>query len=244
MVVVVHGAGGTVVTTVAATRTTKGGSRSSAPKKGAPGRKTAASRTKAAPKAPPITERVSRTASVAVEGHHADVWGLALVTAGVLVGLGVYADVAGPFGQAVDTVVGAAVGMVKLAVPVALAVAGIAVLRGSEPDDPDADLEHRGARFALSSILLLVAACGLLHLGRGEPGLDDGLDALGDAGGLLGLAVAGPLHALLDSPGTQLLLGALAVVGLVILTQTSVRTFAGRAAGVGGYLRSLGGGLF
>jgi S-DNA-T family DNA segregation ATPase FtsK/SpoIIIE len=229
---------------VAATRTSKGGSRSSAPKKRASGPRATTKPAKAARTGPPITERVSRTASVAMDGHHADAWGLGLIAAGVLVGLGVYVDVAGPFGTAVAAGVGAAVGMVKVVVPVALVGAGIAVLRGPEPAEPDADLEHRGARFVLASLLLLVAACGLLHLAADQPSLSEGVEALGDAGGLLGLAVAEPLAAVVATPGALLVLGTIAVIGLVILTQTSVRTFAGRAAGVGGFLRSLGGSLF
>jgi S-DNA-T family DNA segregation ATPase FtsK/SpoIIIE len=179
-----------------------------------------------------------------MDGHHADAWGLGLLAAGVLVGLGVYADVAGPFGSVVDSAVGAGVGMVKLAVPVALFVAGLAVLRGPEPADPDADLEHRGARFLLASVLLLVAACGLLHLNADEPTFTEGIDALGEAGGVLGLAVAAPLAALVATPGALLVLGTCALVGLVILTQTSVRSVAGHAAGLGGFLRDLGRSLF
>src|SRR5690606_15573323 len=71
-----------------------------------------------------------------------------------------------------------------------------------------------------------------------------GIDALGDAGGVLGLAVGGPLHAVLASPGTQLLLSAVALVGLVVLTRTSIRSVAGSAAGAGGFVRELARSLF
>jgi len=179
-----------------------------------------------------------------MHGHHADAWGLGLLAAGALVGLGVYADVAGPFGRVVDAGVGAGVGMVKLAVPIALVVTGIGVLRGPEPAEPDADLEHRGARFALASVLLLIAACGLLHMSASQPSITEGVDALGDAGGLLGLAVASPLAAVVATPGALLVLSTLGLVGLVVLTQTSVRAVAGSAVGAGSVVRGLGRRLF
>jgi len=245
---------------VAATRTSQGkgggtGRRPSrAPARTSAGKATSktstSSRAKAAPPTPAITERVGRTAAVAMEGHHADAWGLGLIAAGALVALGVYGDVAGPFGRAVDDGVGAAVGMVKLGLPVALAGTGIAVLRGPAPADgqdevdPDADLGHRGARFVLSSLLLLVAACGLLHLGGGQPRFEEGVGELGKAGGLLGLGVAGPLAAVVAGPGAVLVLGTLAVIGLVILTQTSVRHAAGSFVGLGAGLRRMGDSLF
>jgi DNA segregation ATPase FtsK/SpoIIIE, S-DNA-T family len=239
------------VATVAATRTSRAKKRAKKPvtraahastkKRRAPARKAAPRRAAAAP---PITERVGRTASVAMAGHHADAWGLALIAAGALVGLGVYVDVAGPLGRAVDAGVGGAVGMVKLVAPVALAAAGIAVLRGDEPADPDAGLQHRGARLALASILLLVASCGLLHLAGGEPTVEEGIDALGEAGGGLGLGVAAPLAAVAATPGAILVLLTLGIVGLVVLTHTSVRSAAGSAVWLGGAARDLGRRLF
>jgi DNA segregation ATPase FtsK/SpoIIIE, S-DNA-T family len=166
-----------------------------------------------------------------MEGHHADAWGLALIGAGLLVAFGVYLDLAGPVGDAVDTAVGAAVGLVKLVLPLGLVAAGILVLRADDPADAGDDLDHRGARLLLASGLLVVATCGLLHIARGEPGLADGVDDLGAAGGGLGLVLGGPLAALVATTGAVLVLTTVGLVGLVVLTRTSVRAFAAGTSG-------------
>ncbi len=179
-----------------------------------------------------------------MEGHHADAWGLGLIGLGLLVALGVYVDLAGPVGDVVDHTVGAAVGLVKLGLPPALVAAGILVLRADDPVDDLDDLDHRGARLLLASGILLVATCGLLHVARDQPGLDDGIDALGAAGGALGLAVGGPLAAVTAITGTVLVLTIVGLIGLVVLTRTSVRAFAAGTSGAFAWVRDVGGRLF
>jgi S-DNA-T family DNA segregation ATPase FtsK/SpoIIIE len=179
-----------------------------------------------------------------MEGHHADAWGLGLVGLGLLVALGVYVDLAGPVGDVVDHTVGAGVGLVTLGLPLALVAAGVLVLRADDPVDDLDDLDHRGARLLLASGLLLIATCGLLHIARDQPGLDDGVDALGAAGGALGLAVGGPLAAVTAITGTVLVLTIVGLIGLVVLTRTSVRAFAAGTSGAFAWVRDVGGRLF
>ena len=65
------------------------------------------------------------------------------------------------------------------------------------------------------------------------PGLDAPTDDLVHAGGLLGVAVAGPLAAGLAPWGAGLLLGTVALAGLVVLTRVPVRVAAeSTAAGI------------
>ncbi len=159
---------------------------------------------------------------------------------GLVVGLGIYFDLTGRAGELVANGVGAAVGLLKLATPPALVASGLFLLAGGPSDrateatiavDPaPADdrvaepLAARGSRLAVGSLLLAVAGTGLLHITRGAPPRADGVDALADAGGLLGFAAAGPLHAALTGWGAVPLLAAVGVVGLVVLTRTSIRT--------------------
>jgi DNA segregation ATPase FtsK/SpoIIIE, S-DNA-T family len=160
---------------------------------------------------------VARTASVALEGHRSDAWGLALLALGLLVGLGVYVDLAGPIGRAVDVVASTAIGLLKLAVPPAFVLAGVAVLRGEQAPDPDRELHHRGPRIAVGCALLAIAAAGVLHL----------------VGGVIGLALGGFLAAVASTAGALLLLATVCLVALVVLTRTSVADAAGRTAPLG-----------
>jgi len=178
---------------------------------------------RAAPKTRPLA---------ALEAHRTDVWGLGLIGLGLVSALAIYGDLAGPLGRGLDLGVGAAIGMVRLILPVGLIGAGVALVRDREDDDPGLAVGHP-TRLFVGSLLLLIAVTGLLHLGRGTPALEDGLRPLGRAGGVLGFAVGEPLHLLAASWAGSLVLITIGLVGLVVLTKTSVRVAADRtAAGV------------
>ncbi|MFP5254922.1 MAG: DNA translocase FtsK [Acidimicrobiia bacterium] len=215
-------------------RPRSGGKRAPAKKRGAP---------------PPSTfDRMLRGIATALDGHAGDVVGLLLVALGLVAGLGVYADAAGPAGRWLDDAAGTLVGWGRLLAPLALLAAGVLLVRG-EPDEDDP-----GARSHVwvGGLLLAVAGCGLLHLAGGRPGLDAPTEDLAAAGGLLGIAAAAPLIAAIAPWGAGLLLGALALAGLVVLTRVPVRVVAETTAttvgpagsALGGYLRRSFGGLF
>jgi S-DNA-T family DNA segregation ATPase FtsK/SpoIIIE len=162
----------------------------------------------------------------AFEGHGHDVWGVALVALGLLSGLGIYLDLAGPLGRGLGDAFGALVGVLRVLVPVALVVLGALLLRGPAPEADRRPL----TRAVVGSVLVLLAATGLFHLAKGAPAFGEPLAGFIDAGGYVGALVANPLQGLLARWGASLLLVALGVVGLVILTGVSVRTAAGRTA--------------
>jgi S-DNA-T family DNA segregation ATPase FtsK/SpoIIIE len=158
-----------------------------------------------------------------------DVWGLALIVAGLLAALGVYADLTGPAGHVVRDATGAVLGWGRLLVPIAFVGTGAALLRGRLNNEP--------ARIAIGFGFLVLAATGLLHVLHGGPRQ---LADLRGAGGYLGLAVGGPLRSLLAPWGAGLLLSTLALLSVLILTKTSVRTASHLIAdGAGAALRWL-----
>jgi hypothetical protein len=156
----------------------------------------------------------------AFDGHVLDAWGLVLLTLGLVAGLGIYLDVAGPGGTAIDNGAGALVGLVRYLVPVALVVAGFALVRHQVDDD------NRGVpgRIAVGSAFLLVGITGLLHVWVTAPDGVTGVDALIRSGGLLGAAVGAPLQAIAWVWGATLVLLTVVVLGLLILTHTPLRT--------------------
>jgi S-DNA-T family DNA segregation ATPase FtsK/SpoIIIE len=159
-------------------------------------------------------------------------WGLGLIALGLVSALAIYANLAGPLGRALDLGVGAAVGAVRLILPVGLIAAGVFLVRDREDED-DAQSVGHPTRLAVGSLLVLIAVTGLLHLGRGTPSLDAGLKPLGRAGGLVGFTVGEPLHALAATWAATLVLITIGLVGLVVLTKTSVRVAADKTvAGV------------
>jgi S-DNA-T family DNA segregation ATPase FtsK/SpoIIIE len=180
--------------------------------------------------------------------------------------MGTYADAAGPVGRGLATAAGVAVGWGRVLAPVLLVLAGVLLVRGRrEPreelhvdlgaDDvlPDQQREPiPTARLVVGGVLLALAVVGLLHLAGGRPDASASAHDLGHAGGLLGLAVGGPLASGVAPWGAALVLGLVALAGLLVLTRTSVRHAAAttasgvRPAGtaVGGALKRAGRHLF
>jgi S-DNA-T family DNA segregation ATPase FtsK/SpoIIIE len=191
----------------------------------------AAPRKRAAPPPEPLVGRALAGLGHALEGHVGDVLGLLAIALGLVAGLGVYADAAGPAGRVLDDGIGALVGWARLLVPPALVAAGVLAVANrpsAEDDEP-----RSAAHLALGSALIAVAGCGLLHLAGGRPALSDGADELARAGGYLGAAAGGPLADVLATWGAGLVLVAVGLAGLVVLTRTPVRVAADRtAAGV------------
>ncbi len=228
--------------TVATTQRPRGG-----------GTKRAPARRKAAPP-PSLLDRLTAALASALGSHAGDVVGLLCIAVGIVAGMGVYANAAGPVGRGLDDGIGMVVGWGRVIVPVGLVALGIVLVRGV-PDDEDPDPASQSYLW-VGGLMIAIGGCGLLHLTNGRPGLDAPVDDLVDAGGLLGVAAAAPLAAGIAPWGAGLILGALVLAGLVVLTRVPVRVAAEstaaatRPAGlalvdaakrVGGNLFSLGG---
>ncbi|MFQ5556425.1 MAG: DNA translocase FtsK 4TM domain-containing protein [Acidimicrobiales bacterium] len=187
--------------------------------------------TGAAKPAPPDRSSGPRGAVGSVlSRHRADLWGLGLVVAGLLVAGSVWVSVAGPVGRAIDDLLGLGVGQLRVLVPLGLVAAGVALVRGDDHGDPS----ERLARVLVGSTLLVVAVTGLLHVLRGRPGIEDPVAEIGDAGGMVGIAAGGPLDALVATWGSVLVLGFAATAGLIVLTGSSARAIGGAIARAGG----------
>ncbi|HSH23333.1 MAG TPA: hypothetical protein VK975_04640, partial [Acidimicrobiales bacterium] len=98
----------------------------------------------------------------------ADVWGAALVVAGVLVALGTWAGLTGPLGDGVDGLLAGPLGATRMVVPLVLVWVGVLLVRGRPNGAP--------GRIVVGSMLVLVATNALLHLGRA--GLGGGVGRL------------------------------------------------------------------
>ncbi len=167
----------------------------------------------------------------AFDGHGHDVGGLIAIVTGVVAGLGIYADIAGPVGRALDQGIGAAVGWAAWLVPPALIALGVLLVRG--PRTESAGEPASWVRPLVGAGLVLVAACGLLDLFGGQPRFGDPIDDLVKAGGAVGIVVGGTLARLVGPWAAGFVLVAIAIVGVLIITRTSMRAAAGRtAAGV------------
>ncbi|HAM02944.1 MAG TPA: cell division protein FtsK [Acidimicrobiaceae bacterium] len=154
--------------------------------------------------------------------HAEDLWALALGTAGVLLGIALFAGSLGPVGHDARRALGDALGVGRFLVP-AGGVAGAILLVAGRP-------RYEPARAVLGLALGLAAVSGLADLAGGSPQLSSSSARLAGAGGWLGIAAAGPLRDGLGGWGAAVVLVAVGVLALVLFTGSSVRAVTRGAA--------------
>lgn len=155
-----------------------------------------------------------------LHGHGPDAVALAFLVLAALTGLALTTDLAGPVGHGVADGITGLLGNGAFLVPLAcIAVAVLLLWRRSEDAEPAA----APVRVGLGIALVLLAAVGVLHLAGGAPAISGSVDALRDAGGFLGAAVAGPLAAGLGTAGAAIVLVALLVLGSLLAPGLSLR---------------------
>ena len=175
----------------------------------------------------------------AVEGREHEFVGIVLLGAGLLLGLAMYLDLAGPLGRGVEAFVGWFLGLGRLVLPIALVSSGVALVKKGQSSSP--------TRLVIGWGLIGVAVLGLFHVFRTpdsmNPLADDAPDVrtIGEAGGWVGAAIGAPLEALAAAAGATVILLAMIVGGALLITSTSLRTMAQRTGqGVGAVARPLG----
>ena len=187
-----------------------GGSRSST---GRGGSRTAAKppARKSAGQAP----RPRRPAPPPPESHAREVAGIGLLVFAALTALGVWFESAGIIGLGLLLGFRGLFGVLGLLAPLALAGAGVCLLREPSP-------AH--GRIAIGSGITLAALGGMWHLAAGAPTFGAPVAELHRAAGWLGAAVSLPLRAVAATPGAVVVLLGLLALGLLITTATPPRT--------------------
>ena len=193
------------------------------------------------------------------DGHGHDLWGLGLILLAVLSALGVWFGAGAVVGRGIDSLLGALFGFLAVVVPVALAVAGVLLIRGPRPA---ADLRHtdgppapvaaedladttmlpasalrsrsrvpRPVSITVGLVLAAVVAAGVAHLfaAEGRSVAEDGLDAYQGAGGMLGAVTAGGLQGVIGRWGALAVLVCFGVVAVSLLSGRSLRQMTGVA---------------
>ncbi|MEY2524479.1 MAG: segregation ATPase FtsK/SpoIIIE, family [Ilumatobacteraceae bacterium] len=175
-----------------------------------------------AKQAPAISSATSRRGQAsaelreAIQGREHEFAGIGFIATGVLLGLAIYVNLAGPLGRGVETVVGWLTGLGRFVVPIALIAIGAALVGKGQ--------SMRRFRLAIGWGLLGLSLLGLLHVVRGPDKIMADIDTLGRAGGWIGALVGEPLRSLIASGGAIVVLVAAGVGGALVLTGASLRT--------------------
>ncbi|MEV6837970.1 DNA translocase FtsK [Streptomyces sp. NPDC051133] len=147
--------------------------------------------------------------------HRKDGVALLLFAIALIVAAGTWADLKGPVGDLVEILVTGAFGRLDLLVPILLAVIAVRFIR--HPEQPEAN-----GRIVIGLSALLIGVLGQVHIACGSPARSDGMQAIRDAGGLIGWAAATPLTYAMTEVLAVPLLVLLTVFGLLVVTATPV----------------------
>ncbi|WP_217237489.1 DNA translocase FtsK [Streptomyces sp. AC555_RSS877] len=147
--------------------------------------------------------------------HRKDGVGLLLLGLGLIVAAGTWSNLRGPVGDLVEMLVTGAFGRLDLLVPILLAVIAVRFIR--HPEQPEAN-----GRIVIGLSALAIGVLGQVHIACGSPARGDGMQAIRDAGGLIGWGAATPLTYTMGDVLAVPLLVLLTVFGLLVVTATPV----------------------
>ena len=143
-----------------------------------------------------------------------DVWGLVLVVAAIILVLSFF-NAAGPVGEGVESGSRFLLGVWMYALPLAIAGIGIAMITGTPRSGP--------RRLIFGGLGAFIGSLALFHLLTGAISLSSSIELVEDRGGAIGALIAFPLRRILGSWGAFVLLCSFMGMGVLIVTNTSVR---------------------
>ncbi|MGW0585215.1 DNA translocase FtsK, partial [Streptomyces sp. NPDC002920] len=154
--------------------------------------------------------------------------GIALLLFGIalIVAAGTWADLKGPVGDLVEILVTGSFGRLDLLVPILLAVIAVRFVR--HPEQPEAN-----GRIVIGLSALVIGVLGQVHIACGAPARSDGMQAIRDAGGLIGWGAATPLTYTMGEVLAVPLLALLTIFGLLVVTATPVNAIPQRLRRLG-----------
>ncbi|MFI7502640.1 DNA translocase FtsK [Streptomyces sp. NPDC049687] len=158
--------------------------------------------------------------------HRKDGVALLLLGVALIVAAGTWADLKGPVGDLVEILVTGSFGRLDLLVPILLAVIAVRFIR--HPEKPEAN-----GRIVIGLSALVIGVLGQVHIACGAPARGDGMQAIRDAGGLIGWGAATPLTYAMGEVLAVPLLVLLTIFGLLVVTATPVNAIPQRLRQLG-----------
>ncbi|MEW2162347.1 DNA translocase FtsK [Streptomyces sp. NPDC007084] len=147
--------------------------------------------------------------------HRKDGVALLLLGIALIVAAGTWSNLRGPVGDLVEMLVTGAFGRLDLLVPILLGVIAARLIR--HPEQPEAN-----GRIVIGLSALAIGVLGQVHIACGSPARSDGMQAIRDAGGLIGWGASTPLTYTMGDVLAVPLLVLLTIFGLLVVTATPV----------------------
>ena len=156
--------------------------------------------------------------------HRADVWGIGLITAGLIVLLSFF-ELSGPFGATASTGARFLFGVWAFVVPLLLIVVGLSMM-GVLPKR-----EHN--RSIVGTGIIFLGSLALFHLMTGNVPLVGSEISASESGGVVGSVMAFPLERLAGFWGAFVIIVALIGVGALLVTGATIGEVVGAGIGSG-----------
>ncbi|HET8601135.1 MAG TPA: DNA translocase FtsK 4TM domain-containing protein, partial [Segeticoccus sp.] len=167
--------------------------------------------------------RVGHSARELEPEHRRDGVGFALIALAIVIAMREWWGLPGMVGDIIHAVAAGTFGRVALALPIALLLLGLRLLRA--PGD-----DQSTNRVGIGTTALAIAACGLVHLSAGLPLVSppDGWDKMRSAGGVIGYLASSPLTQAVKVWGAVPILLLLGFFGVLVITATPVHQIPAR----------------
>ena len=145
-----------------------------------------------------------------LEGRGHEFGGIALVCLGILLFMSVYANIAGPVGRGLNTVLSSTIGLGRFVIPVLVIGAGVAFIQRTE-------VQHR-VRLAFGWAVFSTAVLSEIHILKGGGSINAEINALSSAGGWMGWLIGEPLRQSIGGIATTILLLGSMLGGVLLIT--------------------------
>lgn len=145
-----------------------------------------------------------------LEGRGHEFGGIALVCLGILLFMSVYANIAGPVGRGLNTLLSWTIGVGRFVIPVLVIGAGVAFIQRTE-------VQHR-VRLAFGWAVFFTAVLSEIHILKGGGSINAEIHALSSAGGWMGWLIGEPLRQSIGGIATTILLLGSMLGGVLLIT--------------------------
>jgi S-DNA-T family DNA segregation ATPase FtsK/SpoIIIE len=145
-----------------------------------------------------------------LEGRGHEFGGIALVCLGILLFMSVYANIAGPVGRGLNTLLSWTIGVGRFVIPVLVIGAGVAFIQRTE-------VQHR-VRLAFGWAVFSTAVLSEIHILKGGGSISSEMNALSSAGGWMGWLIGEPLRQSIGGIATTILLLGSMLGGVLLIT--------------------------
>jgi S-DNA-T family DNA segregation ATPase FtsK/SpoIIIE len=145
-----------------------------------------------------------------LEGRGHEFGGIALVCLGILLFMSVYANIAGPVGRGLNTLLSSTIGVGRFVIPVLVIGAGVAFIQRTE-------VQHR-VRLAFGWAVFSTAVLSEVHILKGGGSINAEMNALSSAGGWIGWLIGEPLRQSIGGIATTILLLGSMLGGVLLIT--------------------------